>query len=86
MRGRHADAAAYGLGVLDDPAEFETHLRGCARCRDRVAGFIPVTGALAEAVRLSYLPAEGGAPRRGKPPGPLLLLALGVTVTALCAT
>ncbi|WP_033263387.1 hypothetical protein [Amycolatopsis vancoresmycina] len=84
MRGRHADAAAYGLGVLDDPEEFEAHLLGCARCRGRVAGFGPVAGALAEAARLGYLPPGDGAARRRKVAGPLLLLALGVAVTACC--
>ncbi|WP_103353301.1 zf-HC2 domain-containing protein [Amycolatopsis sp. CA-128772] len=85
MRGRHGDAAAYGLGVLDDPEEFEAHLRGCARCRGRVAGFTPVAGALAEAARLGYLPPGDGAARRRKAAGPLLLLALGVAVTAFSA-
>ena len=87
MRGPHGDAAAYGLGVLDDPEPFEAHLRECARCRVRVAEFRSVTGALAQAVRLGYLPG-GGAARRRKScgPGSLLLLALGVGVTALCAT
>lgn len=83
MRGRHADAAAYGLGVLDDPEEFEAHLLGCARCRSRVAGFAPVAGALAEAARRGYLPPGDGAARRRKVAGPLLLLA--VAVTACCA-
>ncbi|KDN19430.1 hypothetical protein [Amycolatopsis rifamycinica] len=90
MRGRKGDAAAYGLGVHDDPEGFEAHLLGCARCRGRVAGFTPVTGALAEAVRLGYLPpGDGGAARRRKPAGPsagpLLLLAVGVAAMALCA-
>jgi hypothetical protein len=95
MRGRRGDAAAYELGVHDDPEEFETHLLGCARCRGRVAGFTPVAGALAEAVRLGYLPPGNGAAGRRKPTeagvprgpvaGPLLLLALGVAATALCA-
>ncbi|WP_410590660.1 hypothetical protein [Amycolatopsis sp. lyj-23] len=94
MRGRKGDAAAYGLGVHDDPEEFEAHLRGCARCRGRVAGFTPVAGALAEAVRLGYLPPGDGAARRRKPAGPaalqgpaagpLLLLALGVAAFTLC--
>ncbi|MEV7091238.1 hypothetical protein AB0M80_00205 [Amycolatopsis sp. NPDC051045] len=95
MRGRRGDAAAYELGVHDDPEEFETHLLGYARCRDRAAGLTPVAGALAEAVRLGYLPpgdgaagrpkpAEAGA-RRGPVAGPLLLLALGVAATAFCA-
>ena len=95
MRGRKGDAAAFGLGVHDDPEEFEAHLRGCARCRGRVAGFTPVAGALAEAVRLGYLPPGDGAARRrksagsaalrGPTAGPLLLLALGVAAMALCA-
>lgn len=68
MRGRHTDAAAYGLGVLDDPAEFETHLRGCARCRGLVDGFRPVAEALGQANRLGYLlPEDGG--RGGRPLG-----------------
>jgi hypothetical protein len=63
MRARHTDAAAYGLGVLDDPAEFEAHLRGCARCRGLVDGFRPVTEALGQADRLGYLsPEDGGRP------------------------
>ncbi|MBE1498472.1 hypothetical protein H4696_005572 [Amycolatopsis lexingtonensis] len=73
MRGKHRDAAAHGLGVLDNPAEFETHLRGCARCRVLVAGFRSVGEALAEADRLGYLPRgyplpDGGAdgPAGGK--------------------
>ncbi|GAB3166693.1 hypothetical protein GCM10027258_91120 [Amycolatopsis stemonae] len=111
MKGKHRDAAAYELGVLDDPEEFETHLRDCARCQDLVAGFQPVTGALAQAARLGYLPGggptEGGPPsgtypppgdgaarrrkpcafsgRRGPVTGALLLLALGVAVTVVCA-
>ncbi|MEU4249251.1 hypothetical protein AB0F15_17750 [Amycolatopsis sp. NPDC026612] len=94
-RGRHGDAAAYGLGVHDDPEEFEAHLLGCARCRGRVAGFTPVAGALAEAVRLGYLPPGDGAAgdrksagsgaRLGPVAGPLLLVALSVAVTAICA-
>ncbi|GHG35289.1 MULTISPECIES: hypothetical protein [Amycolatopsis] len=93
MSGRKGEAAAYGLGVHDDPEEFEAHLRGCARCRGRVAGFTPVAGALAEAVRLGYLPPGDGAARRrksagaaalrGPAAGPLLLLALGVAATTL---
>lgn len=63
MRGRRRDSAAFGLGVLDDAAEFEAHLRGCARCRERVAGFEPVAAALAEAARLGYLPIGGSGPR-----------------------
>ncbi|WP_290058089.1 hypothetical protein [Amycolatopsis solani] len=59
MTGKHRDAAAHGLGVLDDPAEFETHLRGCARCRVLVAEFRSVGEALAEADRLGYLPRGG---------------------------
>ncbi|MET8999606.1 hypothetical protein [Amycolatopsis sp. Hca4] len=95
MKGRKGDAAAYGLGVHEDPEGFEAHLRGCARCRSRVAGFTPVTGALAEAVRLGYLPPGEGSARRRKPAGPaalqgptagpLVLLALGVAAMALCA-
>ncbi|WP_410607896.1 hypothetical protein [Amycolatopsis sp. lyj-109] len=95
MRGRKGEAAAYGLGVHDDPEEFEAHLRGCARCQGRVDRFTPVTGALAEAVRLGYLPPGDGAARRrksagstalrGPVAGPLLLLALGVAAMALCA-
>jgi len=94
MRGRKGDTAAYGLGVHDDPEEFEAHLLGCARCRGRVAGFTPLTAALAEAVRLGYLPPGDGAARRrksagsaalrGPATGPLLLLALGVAAMALC--
>ncbi|MEU4525557.1 hypothetical protein AB0F52_43395 [Amycolatopsis sp. NPDC024027] len=94
MRERKGDAAAYGLGVHDDPEEFEAHLLGCARCRGRVSGFAPVAGALAEAVRLGYLPPGDGAARRrksagaaalrGPVAGPLLLLALGVATMALC--
>ncbi|MGW5743395.1 hypothetical protein [Amycolatopsis sp. NPDC003861] len=93
MSGRKGDTAAYGLGVHDDPEEFEAHLRNCARCRRRVAGFTPVAGALAEAVRLGYLPPGDGAARRrksadsaarrGPAAGPLLLLALGVAATTL---
>ncbi|MGW4064419.1 hypothetical protein ACWEGE_39455 [Amycolatopsis sp. NPDC004747] len=95
MSGRKGEAAAYGLGVHDDPEEFEAHLLGCARCRGRVAGFTPVAGALAEAVRLGYLAPGDGAARRRKPAGaaglrgpaagPLLLLTLGVATMALCA-
>ncbi|WP_410675126.1 hypothetical protein [Amycolatopsis sp. cmx-4-68] len=62
MRGRHTDAAAYGLGVLDEPAEFEAHLRGCARCRELLEGFRPVTEALGRADRLGYLSPEDGGP------------------------
>ncbi|WIY03301.1 hypothetical protein QRX60_05425 [Amycolatopsis mongoliensis] len=66
MRGRHRDAAAYELGVLDDPEEFETHLRDCPRCRDLLTGFHPVSAALGEAARLGYLPG-GGSPGGGPP-------------------
>jgi hypothetical protein len=66
MRGKHRDAAAYELGVLDDPEEFETHLGDCARCRDLLTGFHPVSAALEEAARLGYLPGDG--PPRGGPP------------------
>ncbi|MFI5590480.1 hypothetical protein ACIA5G_35925 [Amycolatopsis sp. NPDC051758] len=66
MRRKHCEAAAYGLGVLDDAEEFEEHLRGCARCRVRVAEFRSVTGALARAARLGYLPLRGpGGPGPG---------------------
>jgi len=68
MRGRHADAAAYGLGVLDDPEAFERHLLRCARCRARVTGFGPVAGALAEAVRLGWV-SRTGSPGSYPPPG-----------------
>ncbi|WP_439376918.1 hypothetical protein [Amycolatopsis lexingtonensis] len=69
MRGKHRDAAAHGLGVLDDPAEFETHLRGCARCRVLVAGFRAVGEALAEADRLGFLPRGGSRPGGSAGPG-----------------
>ena len=91
MRGRiHADAAAYGLGVLDDPRGFEAHLAGCARCRDRVARFRELAGDLELAARLGYLPPGDGAPGRhpwlpGPRAGRRLLVTLCVTVTALCA-
>lgn len=65
MRGKHRDAAAYELGVLDDPEAFEAHLRDCVRCRDLLDGFRPVTAALARAARLGYLPGEGGPPSPG---------------------
>jgi len=55
-KGPHRDAAAYGLGVLDNSGKFEEHLRGCARCRRIVAEFAPVSAALGRAVRLGYLP------------------------------
>ncbi|WP_328444707.1 hypothetical protein [Amycolatopsis sp. NBC_00438] len=95
-KGAHRDAAAYGLGVLDDPAEFEAHLDGCARCRVRVAEFRSVSGALARAAELGYLPPGDGTARRrkscrfggqrpGSATGTLVLLASGVVVTALCA-
>ncbi|NBH09056.1 hypothetical protein [Amycolatopsis sp. SID8362] len=66
MRGKHRDAAAHALGVLDDPAEFETHLRDCARCRVAVDGFRSVGDALAAADRLGYLP-RGGSSGPGYP-------------------
>ena len=66
MRAKHREAAAYGLGVLDDPEEFETHLDDCPRCRELLAGFDPVSEALAEAARLGYLPG-GGSPSGGSP-------------------
>ena len=115
MRAEHRAAAAYELGVLDDAEEFETHLRGCLRCRELLAEFHPVSEALEAAVRLGYLPG-GGSPgdaaparerpgadrghpppgdgaargakpcgfsgRRGMATGALVLLALGVAVTA----
>ncbi|WP_329051723.1 hypothetical protein OG738_05395 [Amycolatopsis sp. NBC_01488] len=127
MRGKHRDSAAYELGVLDDAEEFETHLRDCARCRELLSGFHPVSAALEEAARLGYLPGGGGSPdsggpadaapdgstrqrpgaadpsypppsvgavrrkpsgfsdRRGPATGALLLLALGVALTVVCA-
>ncbi len=69
MKGKHRDAAAYELGVLDDPEEFETHLAGCPRCRDLLTGLGPVTAALEEAARLGYLPGGGGPPVSGGPAG-----------------
>ncbi|MFJ7219725.1 zf-HC2 domain-containing protein [Amycolatopsis sp. NPDC098790] len=66
MRAEHRAAAAYELGVLDDAEEFETHLRGCPRCRELLAEFHPVSEALGEAVRLGYLPG-GGSPGGGAP-------------------
>ncbi|WP_372672161.1 anti-sigma factor family protein [Amycolatopsis kentuckyensis] len=60
MRAEHRTAAAYELGVLDDAEEFETHLRGCPRCRELLAELHPVTEALDAAVRLGYLPNSGG--------------------------
>lgn len=112
MRAEHRAAAAYELGVLDDAEEFETHLRGCPRCRDLLTELHPVAEALEAAVRLGYLAGPGGpapardrpADRGGYPPpsdgaargpkpggvsgrrgmatGALVLLALGVAVTA----
>ncbi|MEV4149589.1 zf-HC2 domain-containing protein [Amycolatopsis sp. NPDC049691] len=64
MRAEHRAAAAYELGVLDDAEEFETHLRGCPRCRELLAEFHPVSEALEAAVRLGYLP--GGGPPAGE--------------------
>ncbi|MEV6874044.1 hypothetical protein [Amycolatopsis sp. NPDC051128] len=113
----HRDAAAYGLGVLDDPGAFEAHLSGCAHCRVLVAEFRSVTGALTQASQLGYLPwgltpdpgqEAGPGPSESYPPppgkgavrrrkscavrgsrgsaaGPLLLLVLGMAVTALSA-
>ncbi|MGK3205619.1 hypothetical protein [Amycolatopsis sp. MEPSY49] len=73
MRAEHRAAAAYQLGVLDDAEEFETHLRGCPRCRDLLAELHPVAEALEAAVRLGYLPGGGspggGAPGSGGSPG-----------------
>ncbi|SEF36200.1 hypothetical protein SAMN05421837_109357 [Amycolatopsis pretoriensis] len=66
MKGKHREAAAYELGVLDDAEEFETHLRGCARCRELLEGFHPVSEALEAAARLGYLP-RGGPPAGGLP-------------------
>ncbi len=61
MRAEHRAAAAYELGVLDDAEEFETHLRGCPRCRELLVELHPVAEALEAAVRLGYLPG-GGSP------------------------
>lgn len=94
--GGHVDAAAYGLGVLDDPAQFEEHLMECARCRAAVAGFAPVAGSLALARRLGYLQPRRSSPRRkhtccllGRSVpggGALLLLALGLATAVVLAT
>jgi anti-sigma factor RsiW len=69
--GVHRDAAAYGLGVLDDFEEFEAHLPECARCRRTVAEFRSVTTALERAVRLGYLPPGDGTAGRPKSSCPL---------------
>jgi hypothetical protein len=64
-KGKHHDVAAYALGVLADPAGFEGHLSGCARCRRELVSFGEVNGALAQAVRLGYLqPGDGAAQGR----------------------
>lgn len=69
---KHHDVAAYALGVLADPAGFEGHLSGCARCRRELVSFTEVNGALRQAVRLGYLPPGdgpiGGAVRAIRPP------------------
>lgn len=72
MKGKHREAAAYELGVLDDAEEFETHLRGCPRCRELLEGFHPVSEALEAAARLGYLPGSGspGGPAGAGDPAP----------------
>lgn len=88
--GVHRDAAAYGLGVLDNSGEFEEHLRGCETCRRAVAEFTEVTHALERAARQGYLPpGDSSVPRkrtclisagRRSGAGRLLLLALTLCV------
>src|SRR5437867_8501887 len=93
QKGKHRDAAAYGLGVLDNSGQFEEHLRGCARCRRLVAEFTPVSDALGRAVRLGYLPpGDSSIPRRRPCPigsglrsGVFLALAVCLTATAVIA-
>ncbi len=91
--GVHQDAAAYGLGVLDNSGEFEEHLRGCGDCRQAVAEFTEVTYALERAARQGYLPpGDSSVPRKrtclissGRRPGAgrLLLLALCVATAGI---
>ncbi|HKN56667.1 MAG TPA: hypothetical protein VJX66_29535 [Amycolatopsis sp.] len=93
-KGVHEDAAAYGLGVLDDSGEFEAHLPECARCRRMITEFSSVTDALERAVRLGYLPPGDGSAGRRKPAcrlgcerlhtggGKLLLLAICLAAAA----
>jgi len=88
-KGTHRDAAAYGLGVLDNSGEFEEHLRGCSVCRRIVAEFAPVTGALERAVRLGYLPPGDRSVPRKRPcligSGKLLLVVTLCLATAVVA-
>lgn len=47
------DAAAYSLSALEpgEAAEFEAHLEGCQRCRERLRWLAPAVAALPESVR-----------------------------------
>ncbi len=57
-REPHPDLAGYVLGVLDpaDAAAFETHLRGCPRCRAEASDLQPLTSALDQAAPAVDLP------------------------------
>src|SRR5229473_7064515 len=52
-------AAAYALGGLSEAerSAFEAHLNGCAECKAEVGAFLPVSGALAQAVEQHDPPA-----------------------------
>ncbi|MEC3982814.1 hypothetical protein [Amycolatopsis sp. H20-H5] len=91
-RKKHRDVAAYALGSLADPAEFEKHLAGCLRCRRELGAFGEVNDSLRRAVRLGYLtPGDGptgsgglGAVSRRTCPAHLPLTANLVLLIAVC--
>ncbi|HEY0393249.1 MAG TPA: anti-sigma factor [Candidatus Elarobacter sp.] len=60
----HDDLEAYVLGALDpaDAAAFESHLSGCAECRDGVASY----GGVMRALRSVAVPSPPPAPRVGR--------------------
>jgi anti-sigma-K factor RskA len=67
MSGTHhcgADAAAYALGALepDEAERFRTHIKQCVVCRDELAAFQRVTGALPMAA--PQFPAPRGLRRK----------------------
>jgi len=88
-------AAAYALGGLSEAerSAFEAHLNGCAECKAEVGAFLPVSGALAQAVELHDPPAAlrgrilgaarraPAAPRRFSALAPWLATAAMLVVT-----
>jgi anti-sigma-K factor RskA len=81
-------AALYALGALTAPerSAFETHLAGCGECTAEVTTFLPVVGALAQAVEQhdppAALRARVLAVARQAPEAPRRLIALAPWLAA----